>query len=275
MTEWLDKIHQGDCLEVMRKMPTGSIDLIVTSPPYADARKDTYGGVSCDEYVEWFWPRAVEMNRILKPTGSLVINIKEKCKDGVRDPYVLNLILAMSQNWGFHWIEEYIWHKSNPMPGGWKNRFRDGWERLLHFTKEKDFKINQDAVKIPIGHVTKNRAKKLSKRDMTRNESATQSGFGVKRAYWEGKDYCSPSNVLEGAAVTHNTGHSAAFPEWLPKFFILLFSDAGDVVLDPFSGSGTTARVAKKCGRHYVGIELIQEYIDNSDIPTQGDIELV
>ncbi len=143
-------IHHVDCLEVMRGLPSDCVALIVTSPPYADARSHTYGGIAPDEYVEWFLERAAEMRRVLKPTGSFVLNIKEKAVDGERHTYVLELILALKQQAGFRWVEEYIWHKTTSAPGKWKYRFRDAWERILHFSKTKDFKMNQEAVKVPI-----------------------------------------------------------------------------------------------------------------------------
>ena len=257
---WVNQIHVGDCFDVMRKMPDDFVDLIVTSPPYADARKRTYGGIAPDEYVQWFSIRAEEMLRILKPSGSFVLNIKEKAIDGQRHPYVLELILNLSKNVGFRWVEEYIWHKTTAAPGKWKYRFRDAWERIIHFTKTSDIKMRQDAVKVPIGDWTQARMKNLSENDLSRQDSATNSGVGRRIAAWEGKKTVYPSNVLHKSPVAHNTGHSAAFPEWLPEFFIKLFTDAGDVVLDPFSGSGTTARVAQGLGRLPIGIEIDEMY---------------
>lgn len=234
--EWLNQIHYGDCLNIMRGMPSDSVDLIVTSPPYADARKRTYGGIKPDEYVKWFCTRANEMFRILKPTGSFVLNIKEKCVDGERHTYVLDLILAMKREVGFRWVEEYIWHKTTSAPGKWKYRFRDSWERLIHFSKTKDIKMNQDEVKVPIGDWTESRLKNMSDNDKQRMESATDSGIGRKIEAWEGKSLVYPSNVLYRAPICHNTGHSAAFPEWLPEFFIKLFTkDSSNCYFNFFS----------------------------------------
>ncbi len=260
---WTHRIHCGDCLEVMRQLPDESIDLIVTSPPYADARAHTYGGVHPDKYVAWFSDRAEQMARVLKPTGSFVLNIKEKAVDGERHTYVLDLILSLKRETGFRWVEEYIWHKTTAAPGKWKYRFRDAWERMLHFSKTKNVKMNQDAVKVPIGNWTESRLKNMGKNDFERRNSSTQSGIGRRISAWEGKDLVYPSNVLHKSPVAHNTGHSAPFPEWLPEFFILLFTDEGDTVLDPFSGSGTTFRVASSLGRAPIGIELNPDYIQD------------
>lgn len=245
-----------DCLEVMKRLPEGSVNLIVTSPPYADARKHTYGGIHPDRYVEWFLPRAQEMKRVLSPDGSFVLNIKERCEKGERHLYVLELILALKREVGLRWVEEYIWHKTTAFPGKWKNRFRDAWERLLHFSREKDFKMRQEAVRVPIGDWQERRMKSLGKNDFSRHNSATNPKAGRKIVAWKDKELVLPTNVLRFSPVAHNTGHSAVFPELLPEFFIKLFTDEGDVVLDPFLGSGTTFRVAKRLDRIPVGIEI-------------------
>ena len=129
-------LHLGDCLDVMKTVPEDSIDLIVTSPPYANNRSKTYGGIKPDDYVDWFLPRAAEFYRVLKPTGTFILNIKEKVVSGERHPYVLELILSMRDQ-GWLWTEEFVWHKRNCPPGKWPNRFRDAWERCLQFNKQR------------------------------------------------------------------------------------------------------------------------------------------
>ena len=136
------RVLEGDCKDVLSEITNSSVDLIVTSPPYADRRRNTYGGIKPDDYVDWFIERSAEFFRVLKPGGSFVLNIKEKAENGERHPYVLELILALRKQ-GWLWTEEYIWHKKNCYPGKWPNRFRDAWERCLHFTKSRKFKMNQ------------------------------------------------------------------------------------------------------------------------------------
>ncbi len=128
----------GDCRKELKKLEDNSVDLIFTSPPYADSRKNTYGGVSPDKYVDWFLPISQELLRVLKPTGTFVLNIKEKVVSGERHTYVIELILEMRKQ-GWLWTEEFIWHKKNSYPGKWPNRFRDSWERLLQFNKDRQF----------------------------------------------------------------------------------------------------------------------------------------
>lgn len=253
------KIYLGDCREVLKTIPDNSVDLIFTSPPYADQRKKTYGGVSPDEYVDWFLPISKELLRVLKPTGTFALNIKEKVVNGERSTYVLELILEMRKQ-GWLWTEEFIWHKKNSYPGKWPNRFRDAWERILQFNKNKKFNMYQEAVMVPIGDWAKNRLKNLSERDKIRDESRVGSGFGKNISNWIGRTKVYPSNVIHLATECSNKNHSAAFPEGLPEWFIKLFTQKGDTVLDPFMGSGTTIFVAQRMERNAIGIEIVPEY---------------
>lgn len=268
-------IKHGDCLNLLARHPADSIDLIVTSPPYADSRKQTYGGIKPDEYVEWFMPRSAEFLRVLKPTGSFVLNIKEKVVEGERSTYVLELILALRKQ-GWLWTEEYIWHKRNCYPGKWPNRFRDAWERCLHFTKSKKFKMNQQSVMVPMGDWAGARLKSLGKNDVVRFDSQVGSGFGKNIANWAQRSMAYPTNVLHLATECGNKSHSAAFPTGVPEWFIKLFSDEGDWVLDPFMGSGTTLEVARELGRNSIGIDLMREYCDMAEQSiTKGQLVLM
>src|SRR5207244_4058010 len=155
-------LYLGDCREILKEIKSGSVDLIFTSPPYADQRKNTYGGIPHNKYVDWFRPISEQLLRVLKPTGTFVLNIKEKVVHGERSTYVMELILSMrSQGW--LWTEEFIWHKKNCYPGKWPNRFRDAWERLLQFNKSRDFHMYQEEVMVPTGDWAKSRLRKLSR----------------------------------------------------------------------------------------------------------------
>jgi site-specific DNA-methyltransferase (adenine-specific) len=255
------KIILGDCSEVLKDLDENSIDLIVTSPPYADSRNGTYGGIKPDYYVEWFLPISKELLRVLKPDGTFILNIKEKVVNGERHTYVIELILQMRKQ-GWLWTEEFMWHKKNCYPGKWPNRFRDSWERLLQFNKSKKFNMYQDEVMIPMGAWAKTRLRNLSETDMIRDNSKVGSGFGKKIANWLNKDKAYPTNVLYMATECANRNHSAAFPEALPEWFIKLFTKEGDWVLDPFVGSGTTTRIANRLKRNSIGIDISKEYYE-------------
>lgn len=256
-----NRIITGDCLFILKDFPDNCFDLIMTSPPYANSRKKDYGGISPNHYVEWLLPRAEEFLRVLKPTGTFVLNIKEKVVAGERHTYVIQLILEMRKI-GWLWTEEFIWHKKNSYPGKWPNRFRDAWERCLQFNKTKTFNMYQNAVKIPIGKWSENRLRRLSDNDGVRIESNSKSGFGRKVANWIGKRNVYPTNVLHLPTECANKNHSATFPLDLPKWFIKLFTKEGDFVLDPFVGSGTTAIACKQTARNYIGIDISKNICD-------------
>ena len=255
------QIILGDCNEKLKELGDNSIDLIFTSPPYADQRKNTYGGIHPDKYVDWFLPISKELYRVIKPSGTFVLNIKERVVAGERHTYVIDLILEMRKQ-GWIWTEEYIWHKKNCYPGKWSNRFRDSWERLIQFNKSKKFNMYQESVMVPVGDWAKNRLKNLSQTDKLRDESKAGSGFGKNVSHWLDREYAYPTNVIHMATECGNKNHSAVFPEALPEWFIKLFTKEGDWVLDPFVGSGTTCKAAQRLKRNSIGIELQQGYYD-------------
>src|SRR3972149_4288675 len=216
-------IIHGDSRIELPSFP-GLADLIVTSPPYADARKKHYDSVHPDKFAEWFLTFNEAFYNTLKPTGSLVINIKDKVVKGVKHRYVWRTIDALCQH-GWYSIEDYIWHKTNPMPGRWPNRLRDGWEYCFHLAKSKRPYFNPEAVRRPIGDWVASRL-----------------------------------NVLSLALVGKNKGHPAVYPIDLPLFFIKLLCPEDGLVIDPFAGSGTTGIAALSLGRRCVLIENSAEY---------------
>lgn len=256
-----DSVVLGDCLPVLRTLPDECVDFIITSPPYANNRRKTYGGVAISQYVEWFLPISKELKRVLRPHGSFILNIKERVHNGERATYVLELILAMKEQ-GWSWIDEYIWDKKNCYPGKWPNRFRDAWERCLHFTKDRQFNMYQEAVMVPVGDWAKKRLSKLSDADRTRAESKVLSGLGKNVSNWIGRERVYPTNVLHLATECSNRRHPATFPISLASWFIELFTKEGELVLDPFFGSGTTALACIELNRHYYGIELKEPYYE-------------
>ncbi len=255
---WTYRIHEGDCLDVMGEMPGASVDLIITSPPYAERRKDTYGGVPASEYVEWFLPRAEQMRRLLRPTGSFVLNIKEGTQDRCKETYVLELILALVKQ-GWRWIDEYIWVKTNPFPGQSAETMKNCWERLLHFAPSMTkITLHRDAVKI---QATKRHIEsaKYAKRQMRYSKNGSPLGTGSAQYIYD-LDNVEPCNAVFSVSGQSRT-HPAPFSDAVPFFFIRLLTVEGDVVLDPFSGSGTTYRVAQRAGRKPIGIEIKPEYV--------------
>jgi site-specific DNA-methyltransferase (adenine-specific)/site-specific DNA-methyltransferase (cytosine-N4-specific) len=262
------EVREGDSAIELQTLDSDSIDLIVTSPPYADARKDTYGGVLPEEYVDWFLPISEQLFRVLKPTGTFILNIKEKCVDGERSEYVMDLVKALRRQ-GWRWTEEFIWHKTSAFPGKYAIRFCDAWEHLFQFNKTKQFNMYQDSVKIPASpsSITKhNRIQTLiharsGSRFLKKTTSVTGSGF-VRRNDKRTNNMVYPTNVLHLSTEPIARGHSAVYPESIPEFFIKLFTIEGDFVLDPFLGSGTSGVVARRLKRKFIGIEKKSEYVE-------------
>jgi site-specific DNA-methyltransferase (adenine-specific)/site-specific DNA-methyltransferase (cytosine-N4-specific) len=283
------KILHGLCEEELKDLnlfPAESINLIVTSPPYSNQRHKSYGGTPAESYVEWFKPISEQLFRILKADGSLVINIKEHVEDGERSTYVINMILMMREQ-GWLWVEEYCWYKKTAFPGKWPNRFRDSFERCLHFTKQKIFYMNQNAVKVPIGDWAEKRFKSMSRNDYIKHASQNNKHLARQVSNWldrqtvfphnvlvfDEEHFCQTSNVLEISPVTSNKNHSACFPIELPTWFILVFSKTNDLVLDPFSGIGTTAMASILLDRNFIGIEKEKKYIKTAKLNVKNLIK--
>ena len=254
-----NSILLGDCKKLCSSIPDNSIDLIFTSPPYADARKAQYGGIHPKDFAGWLLERTNEFYRILKPQGTFILNIKERATNGERNTYVIESILGMREQ-GWLWTEEFIWHKKNSYPGKWPNRFRDSWERCLQFNKNKRFNMYQDEVMVPMGDWAEKRLKYLGQNDTRRTKSGTKSNYSKNIANWVGRKNAYPTNVLHLPTECSNKNHSAVFPVALPEWFIKLFTRSGDIVLDPFAGSGTTAIAAFLLNRNYILMEINPEY---------------
>lgn len=254
----------GDAAEWLPALPQDSVDLFFTSPPYADAR--AYSRIHPDRYVEWFLPHARAMLRATKPSGSFVLNIKNRVAKtgplrGQRHPYVYELVLAL-QHLGWRWIETYIWAKPNAVPGRFGPRTKDAFEYVYHFAKGRKPYFDLDAVRVPY----KTPENEILRRRLDRNgRRETAAGYGRNRAQTYDKGGADPGNVLN-VPQTYNqhygVDHTAAMPEGLAAFFVKAASPPDGVVIDPFAGSATTQVIARRHGRRAGGIELHREFAD-------------
>ena len=240
--------------------PDQSVNLFITSPPYAQQRQEQYGGVPEDEYVQWFLDRSGQMLEICANDGSFILNIKEHITAGkVRSTYVLRLILALVEQ-GWEWIDELIWYKPNPSPGKRRRTLKDGWERLLHFSPTTDIKFYPERMKQPIKEST---AAWRHRGDEGKKFNSSGSGFAFNAGSYSERlaqdPTALPSNVLK-LPLGRLADHPAVFPKKLPEFFIKMLTDPGDVVCDPFAGSGTALAAAALLGRKGIGIEAKPEY---------------
>ncbi len=253
------EVCYGNAIKVLRRFPNRHFNLIVTSPPYADARKHHYTSISTLNYPDFMLSFHDELWRVLADDGSFILNIKDKVVDGVRDRYVWKTIIALAEK-GWRCVDDYLWVKPNAMPGYWRNRLRDEWEYCFHMTKRKAFCMYQDGVRKPMGNWAITRLANLNGKSAERHNSENASGFGRDLRNWKNKDYVLPGNVLQVGLVGKNMGHPAVFPIGLPSFFIKLFTKEGDKVLDPFAGSGSTGVAAENLHRDVVLIDSKKEY---------------
>jgi DNA modification methylase len=255
-------IYLGDCLDVMSNLESDSVDMVFTSPPYAERRKSTYGGVPEDKYVEWFLPISKEIKRILKPSGSFFLNIKPHTDKGERSLYVFDLVLSLKREIGFSFIDELCWAK-NAFPGALKGRFKNGFEPIYHFSKNgSDITFNPLACGTPIKEESIARAYR-------KQSGAPKNGSGMtgmNTTNIRHLELARPSNVIHVNNVSNQFSdkqkHPATFAEGLVEFFVKSYTNEGDTVLDPFGGSGTTGIVSKNLNRNYILIEKEQEYYD-------------
>jgi DNA modification methylase len=265
----------GDCRElsmVARLLDGTNASLVITSPPYATQREyDPASGfkpVAPEDYVAWYRAVAATIAAVLAPDGSYLLNIKEHAADGERHLYVKDLVIAHKRQWGWRFVDEFCWRKTdNGVPGGWGNRFKNAWEPVFHFCRQPEIKFRPKAV----GHVSEdcfdyspNNPKSTSGSGLlgtgARGSAAAQPGADDEDGRFTG--IARPSNVVEVKSESSQGSHSAPFPRALVEFFVRAFSDPGDIVFDPFLGSGTTMAAAQVLGRIGIGVEISPAYCD-------------
>lgn len=233
--------------------------------PYAKQRG--YNGAHSEDYIDFISPIVVTAIRKMKADGSLVINIKEHAVNGSRDLYVIKMILHFVEVLGLNFVDEFIWVKTNPFLTGSKSRFKDGYERCLHFTKGKH-------AFYPAQTLIKSQSKWLEseKRRSNKGEHNTNNDSGMNMSKRIAADMVRPSNVITGSSSNLNIGHPAVYPLYLPEFFIKAFTVDGDTVADMFMGSGTTGVACENSNRKFIGIELDSDYFEiaNNRILTSG-----
>jgi len=261
---WLIGPHRllcGDCRDfsvVTRLFEDRRANVVVTSPPYATQREyDPSSGfkpIRPEEYLDWYRDAAANIQAVLMEDGSYFLNLKEHAEDGQRHLYVKDLTLAHVRQWGWRFVDEFCWRKTdNGVPGGWGNRFKNAWEPIFHFCRQASIKFRPDAV----SHASEGCF------DYSPDTPKSNSGSGLLGEHDDRyRGLARPSNVLEVKSEASQGSHSAPFPRAIPEFFIKAFSDPGDVVFDPFLGSGTTMVAAALLDRHGYGIEISPAYCD-------------
>jgi site-specific DNA-methyltransferase (adenine-specific) len=247
----------GDCAERLKEVKSQSVDLVVTSPPYAEQRKGKYDGVPADQYVEWFCPIGAEIRRILKPTGSFMLNIKAHCDDGERNLYVMDLVLALKRRVGLKFIDEYVWYKS-ALPRRKTFRLKNAWEPIYHFALDKSF-IDHDAIKIF------SKSTFANKRGTACYDPKSGNVGGYHHVADQAPGFTDPDNILyfpTSLLVKDKFPHPAKFPREMVEWLVKGFCPKEGTVLDPFMGSGMTALASLIQKRRCIGIEREEQYVE-------------
>jgi DNA modification methylase len=276
----LGEAYCADSLDFMRSLPAGSIDLVLTSPPYALHFKKEYGNADQGEYVEWFLPFAEEIKRILKPDGSFVLNVGGAWTPGapLRSLYHYRLLLALCDRIGFNLCQEFFWYNpaKMPAPAEWVNvrriRVKDSVEYIFWLSPTPNPKADNTQVL----QAYSPDMKRLIKRGI--KKTVRPSGHNIKGSFAADKGGSIPPNLIECGNNESNSYyikeskrrghkiHPARFPAALPQFFIKMLTMLGDTVLDPFAGSNTTGWVAESMGRRWIAIERDQQYAEDSGL---------
>jgi len=270
-------MHQGDALDLLRRLPDGSVNLVVTSPPYALHFKKEYGNVTKSEYVEWLQSFAVQIRRVLTDDGSFVLNIGGSYNAGVptRSLYHFKALIMLCDVVGFHLAQECFWYNPAklPSPAEWVNvrriRVKDSVEYVWWLSKTPTPKANNHNVLVEYSpdmvRLLKNgyRAKKRPSGHNITNKFVDRGGAIPSNLLERGNNE-SNSDYIRLCAEHEIQPHPARFPAALPEFFVKLLTDKGDLVLDPFAGSNTSGAVAEGLGRRWLAFELEQRYVENS-----------
>ena len=269
--------YLGDSLDILKEIPDSSVNLIMTSPPYALVFKKEYGNVDADKYVEWFMKFSKEFQRILKDDGSLVIDIGGAWNKGepTRSVYQFELLLALLKT--FKLAQEFYWYNPAklPSPAEWVNvkriRVKDAvetvwWLSKTAYPKADNTKVLQPYSKdmyrlIENGYTAK---KRPSGHNITKKFNIDNNGSIPPNLLQIGNTD-SQSDYLKLCKQNGFKPHPARFPKELPTFFIKFLTDTNDIVLDPFCGSNVTGFAAENIKRKWIGIELVEEYLQGSE----------
>lgn len=268
----------GKCEEVLKDFPDGSVNFILTSPPYADQR--VYGTTEFtilpNDYVEWFLPKAREFYRVLAEDGSFVLNINDKVVNGVQQLYVYELVIKLCQEVGFRLVRDYIWYNPATPPNiystGKYGRTKKSHEYCFWFSKSEKWTFNMNPIRKPYSKDMQKFLEGKGKGNREDNMRPSTHSFNCGKV-WSDNGGSDPGSVIEIGNTNSNDEffklcrergivHPARFPEKLAEFFVLAGTNENDLVLDPFSGSGTTAVVAAKNNRKWIGIDANAEYCE-------------
>lgn len=271
----------GDSLDLLAALPDASINLVVTSPPFALQRQKAYGNKDQAEYIEWLTQFAQQIHRVLKDDGSFVLDLGGAYEKGVptRSLYNFRVLIKFCDDLGFYLAEDFYWFNPSKLPGPieWVNkrkiRVKDAVNTVWWFSKTEWPRSDITKVLAPYS----DRMKKLLEDPAAfYTPKVRPSGHDIGAGFGKDNGGAIPPNLLQipnsesngqylaGCKTVGVTQHPARFPAKLPEFFIKMLTQSGDMVLDVFAGSNTTGQVAEAEGRHWLSFELSREYVSAS-----------
>ncbi len=274
----LGKAYVGDARPLLAQLEAETVDLVLTSPPFALQRQKSYGNADQDAYVDWLLRFCGDVYRVLRPSGSFVVDLGGAYVKGrpVRSLYNYRVLLRLCDEYGFHLAEEFFWYNPAklPSPIEWVNkrkiRAKDAVDTVWWLSKTDNPKADVTKVLVPY---SKRMRMLLEDPDGFYKPKKRPSGHDIGDAFSEQNDGAIPSNLLQISNTESNSlylrlcklanvnGHPARFPEKLPAFFISFLTDPGDLILDIFAGSNTTGAAAEAAGRRWMAFELSHDYL--------------
>lgn len=283
----LGAAYCGDSLKLMEELPDESIDLVVTSPPYALHFKKEYGNADQKDYVEWILPFAQQIRRILKPSGSFVLNLGGAWQPGapIRSLYQFKVLLALCEELDFLLAQEFFWFNpaKMPAPAEWVNvrrlRVKDSVEYIYWLVKEPFAKADNRNVLQPYSEDMK----RLIRRGV--KETVRPSGHVINGSFASDHGGSIAANLIQCGNNESNSAyikrskalgakvHPARFPSEIPRFFIEFLTSTGDLILDPFAGSNTTGQVAERLDRRWISFEINPDYVHQSRLRFEDQLE--
>jgi site-specific DNA-methyltransferase (cytosine-N4-specific) len=274
-TPW-GRAYHADALDVLKELDADSVDLVLTSPPFALRRKKAYGNVAAHEYVDWLWPFAEEIHRVLRPDGSFVLDLGGAWNPGLgtRSLYQYELVLRLAKL--FHLAQEVYWYNpcKLPTPAEWvtirRTRVKDAVNVLWWFGKTEAPRADNRRVLKPYSRSMRRLlrdgyqpARRPSQHDIGPH-FRRDNGGAIPPNLLEVPNTRSADAYIRRCRAAGLPVHPARFPPAVPEFFVRFLTEPGQLVLDPFAGSNVTGQVAEALERHWLSVEINEDYVTGS-----------
>jgi site-specific DNA-methyltransferase (cytosine-N4-specific) len=274
-TRWGQAYH-ADALEILQTLPDDSVGLVLTSPPFALRRKKAYGNVAADEYVDWLWPFAQEIHRVLQPDGSFVLDLGGAWNPGrgTRSLYQYELVLRLSRI--FHLAQEVYWYNpcKLPTPAEWvtirRTRVKDAVNVIWWFGKTEEPRADNRQVLRPYSRSMRRLlrdgyqpARRPSQHDIGPH-FRRDNGGAIPPNLLEVPNTRSADAYIRACRDAGLPIHPARFPPAIPEFFVRFLTEPGQLVVDPFAGSNVTGQVAEALERRWLSVEINGDYVAGS-----------